>query len=106
MDNNLSRNYNVDDFKKEEDERFIICAKECVFTQGLYFTCTIIAFILAYTLSPDDVGSLQYIFGLPVWFAAATSMCALMFIVMLVFNLKVSKRFSLKPRAGIEEVDE
>ncbi len=86
------------------DPRFEQCRKDMALLTTEYFVTLLLAFILAYTLSPADVADLTYVFGLPLWVVAA----ALIFVASAVFAIVWavrSKKFSLAARANDEEVD-
>lgn len=105
MDENFRRDYNVDDYKNEDDPRFDFARRDCIFAQVLYFSTLIIGFALAYALCPDDASQLTYVFGFPMWFVAGAAVFAIAPIIAIVYFLK-SRRFSLDPKASLEEVND
>lgn len=92
--------YNVS--QVEVDPRFEQCRKDMVLLTVEYFLTLLLAFILAYALSPADVSDLTYVFGLPLWAVVATLILAASAVFAIVWAIK-SKRFSLEARADDKE---
>ncbi len=95
MNNNYNRNYNVDAYKKEEDRRFILCKKEAIFAQTMVWATMFLALGLGYLFCPIQVKEMTYFLGFPPWFIVSTAVILFTFVVMLIFNSKKSKHFSL-----------
>ena len=89
----------------QTDPRFEHCRKDMVLLTVEYYATLLLAFILAYALSPKDVADLTYLFGLPLWAVAATLVFVGSAVFAIVWALKM-RRFSLAARATDEEVDE
>ncbi len=99
------RDYNVDNYKDQEDKRFLIAKKDAIFAQILCFTAILLEMGLAYALCPKDLSKMTYLLGFPTWFTVATGVAVLAFIVALVYTTKFSKSFSLDARGNETEVD-
>lgn len=98
-----STNYDV--AQVETDPRFEHCRKDMVLLTVEYYATLILAFVLAYVLSPKDVADLTYLFGLPLWVVVASLVFVGSTVFCIVWALK-SRKFSLAARASDEEVDE
>lgn len=100
------RDYNVNDYVDQEDKRFLFAKKDAIFAQVLCFSAILLEMLTAYALCPEDISQMTYLFGFPLWFAAATGIAVIAFIIALVYTTKISKRVSLEARADETEVDE
>lgn len=89
----------------ETDPRFEHCRKDMVLLTVEYYATLLLAFILAYVLSPKDVADLTYLFGLPLWAVISALVFVGSAVFCIVWAVKM-RRFSLAARATDEEVDE
>ncbi len=93
-----SRDYDMKDYRKDEDRRFIIAKKDAVFAQFLCFAAILAEFITAYLLCPKDPAQMTYILGFPTWFFAASCLSIAAFVIAMIYCGKISKDVSLAAR--------
>lgn len=97
----LSCDYDTEQIK--EDSRFRQCSRDMVLVQVSYLGYTVLLVLLSYLLCPDNISQMTYLFGLPLWAAAALILTILFVVFIVIWALK-SPNFSLKARE--EEISE
>ena len=75
-----SRDYDISQIQ-DEDYRFEYAKKEGILTLAGYFIAIVVAFVLAYSMMPENPEDVQYFMGFPTWLCAG----ACVFVVATVF---------------------
>lgn len=81
----------------EDDVRFTLCRKDMVLVQISYLGYTMLLILLSYWLCPKDVADMTYLFGLPLWAAAAFLLTGAFTALIIVWAVK-GPSFSLDAR--------
>ena len=78
----------------QDDSRFLKCRRDMALVQVTYLGYTILLIVLSYWLCPDDVSEMTYLFGLPLWAAAALLLTAAFTLYIIIWAL-TGPNFSL-----------
>ncbi len=89
-------------FAFEEDERFHLCAQDCLRTYIFYF-CFFVATMLTLYLLGD-----HFVLGMPLWFLVSAIVVPIVFIIVLIFMVEknVFRDFDLDPYIEEETKDD
>lgn len=98
------RTYDPAQLKSLDDRRFIHAKNEGIFAQLLCIVSVLLEFGVAYAMCPEDVSQMTCILGFPTWFFLATCIAVGTYLVMILYCLKFSRRFSLDARGDDSEV--
>ena len=82
---------------QDEDYRFEYSQKEGLFTTIAYFSAIALAFILAYTLMPENPEAVTYFMGFPTWLCAGAGVFVFATIGFIIYFAK-AKTFTFEAR--------
>lgn len=98
MNELMRRDYNIEDYRDDEDQRFVDLKKEVCAVYAWLGSYLVLIYIFAHALCPEDMSEMTYLFGFPKWFMWCAILTIVAYMCIVFILRKVFKPCSYEAR--------